>query len=74
MIHYIHYLSLEYMVVKKNFYDFHHFWTYETIFMFKLTVEVFVHVAYPDNLNTCILTTLRAYLDCFSTLHGGAQQ
>ena len=69
----IHYLSLEDMV------------TSETSVTFavskplkqskpgsKPTVVEFV--AYPDNPNICVVTTLKAYLDRTSALHGGAQQ
>ena len=37
----------------------------------KPTVVKFV--AYPDNPNLCVVTTLKAYLDCTSSLRGGAQ-
>ena len=69
----IHYLSLEDMV------------TSETSVTFavskplkqskpgsKPTVVEFV--AYPDNLNICVVTSLKAYLDRTSALRGGAQQ
>ena len=38
----------------------------------KPTVVEFV--AYPDNPNTCVVTTLKVYLDRTSALRGGAQQ
>ena len=38
----------------------------------KRTVVEFV--AYPDNPNICVVTTLKAYLDRTSALRGGAQQ
>ena len=69
----IHYLSLEDMVASE---------TSVTFVASKPSKQykpgskptVVGFVAYPDNPNVCVFTTLKAYLDRTSALRGGAQQ
>jgi len=69
----IHYLTLEEMVASEAF----------VTFILSRPIKqsksgskptVVKFVAYPDNPNICVVTTLKAYLDRTSSLRGGAQQ
>ena len=69
----IHYLTLEDMVASET----------SVTFILSRPIKqskpgskptVVKFVAYPDNPNICVVTTLKAYLDRTSSLCGGAQQ